>query len=303
MSNIRAAVLMVASMAGFAIEDSFIKALTTSWPTGQVMIVLGLAGFALFALMIRAKGLPLFPRAALHPMVLLRNAGEMIAALGFITAIALTPLSSAAAILQATPLAVTLGAALFLGEQVGWRRWMAITVGFLGVLLIVRPGLDGFQPASLFAVLAVFGLALRDLVTRRLPEGLDSIQVAGYGFLSIAPVGVVLLALSGGATAPDLPALLKVAGALVFGVSGYYAVVVAVRMGEVSFVMPFRYTRLLFALALGVAIFGERPDLPTLMGAALIVASGLYTLWRESRLGRRSQQPSTLRQFDPEPPA
>jgi len=222
--------------------------------------------------------------------VMLRNLGELIGTIGFVTAIALTPLSSASAILQATPLAVTLGAALFLREQVGWRRWSAILVGFAGVLMVIRPGLSGFEPASLFAVQAVFGLAMRDLATRAVPHTVTSMQLSSYGFATIVPAGALLLWLSGGAVSPDAANWRDIALALLLGVAAYYAIVAAMRVGEVSFVTPFRYTRLIFALVIAVLIFDEQPDTLTLLGAAVIIASGLYTLLRERRLRRQAQR-------------
>ena len=154
---------MVAAMAGFAVEDACIKLIAEVMPVGQILALLGAGGTLVFAALARRSGARLVSRDALARPVLLRNLGDVSAAVCFVTALALTPLSSASAILQAAPLAVTAGAALFLGERVGWRRWSAIAVGFAGVLMIVRPGLDGFLPASIFAVLSVAGLALRDV--------------------------------------------------------------------------------------------------------------------------------------------
>ena len=278
---------MTAAMLGFAIEDMFIKLLSASVPLGLVLILLGAGGAVVFAVLALMRGDALFSRDLLARSVLIRNAGELIGTVGFITGIALTPLSSASAILQATPLVVTLGAALFLGEQVGWRRWSAILVGFAGVILIIRPGFDAFEPASLFAVMGVVGLALRDLATRTVPRSISSMQLSTYAFLTLVPAGMGMLAVTG-----DAPRLLNglewllIAAALAFGVLSYYAIVAAMRMGDVAVITPFRYSRLVFALCFGVLFFGERPDMATLAGSALIVASGIYTFWREARLRR-----------------
>jgi drug/metabolite transporter (DMT)-like permease len=219
--------------------------------------------------------------------VILRNFGELLGTLGFVMAIALTPLSSASAILQATPLAVTLGAALFLGEAVGWRRWAAILVGFCGVLMVIRPGMAGFEPASLFAVLAVFGLAARDLATRAVPRTISSMQLSTYAFATLVPTGVILLAFHGTPAVPSAVNWRDLALALLCGVSAYYAIVAAMRLGDVAVITPFRYSRLVFALIIGVTLFDERPDVWTLAGAGIIIASGIYTFWRERRLARR----------------
>ncbi|SDI05017.1 DMT family transporter [Lutimaribacter saemankumensis] len=291
MENLRGAAMMVAAMAAFAIEDMFIKRLSVDISTGQILMMLGAGGALVFGLLASRRGARLFSPVLLTRPVLLRNLGEVIGTMGFVTAIALTPLSSASAILQATPLAVTLGAAVFMQEAVGWRRWSAILVGFAGVLLIIRPGLEGFEPASLFAVQGVIGLAIRDLATRAVPREIGAMQLSAYAFGLLVPTGLVLLLVQGHSLTTPLPAQWgQFAGALVLGIVGYYSIVAAMRLGEVAVVTPFRYSRLIFAIIIGVTVFGERPDSLTLTGAALIVGSGLYTLLREARLHRRARR-------------
>ena len=285
--NLRGIVLMVVSMAAFAIEDSFIKRAADDMPTGQILLMLGVFGAAIFTVMAARAGQKPFSRDLLQGQVMLRNLGEVIGTMGFITAIALTPLTSATAILQAMPLVIVLGAALFLGESVGWRRWTAILVGFAGVLVIIRPGLEGFDINSLWAVLAVFGLAIRDLATRRVPARIGSMSISVSGFVSVAILGAAMLALSGGAVWPGTLQTALMVGALSAGVVGYWMVVEAMRVGEISAVTPFRYARLIFALIIGILIFGERPDVMTLAGATLVIGSGLYTFARE-RVRRRN---------------
>ena len=285
--NLRGILLMVVAMCGFAIEDMFVKWAASDLPTGQILLMLGVLGTPVFALMARAEGARLISRDFFHPAILWRNFGEMAGTFGFITALALTPLTTATAIFQASPLVVTMGAALFLGETVGWRRWTAIAVGFVGVLIIIRPGLDGFQLASLWSVLAVIGLSLRDIATRRIPSHIGTAQVAAWGFVAVALLGAMMLAVTGGAHLPTMAQAGYIAGALAFGVGAYWAVTQAMRLGEVSVITPFRYTRLVAALIIGITVFGERPDLLTLFGAALIIGSGLYTFARE-RLRKRA---------------
>ena len=285
-ANQRGIVLMTLGMAGFALEDMFIKLMAAHLPTGQIMLSLGIAGAVVFGLVARRQGLRFWSREALHPAVLGRNLSEMIGSFGFVLAIALSPLTTATAIFQATPLAVTMGAALFLGERVGWRRWTAIAVGFAGVLLVVRPGSEAFVPASLFGVVAVLGLSGRDLFTRRIPRTTASMLLVAWGFMAVALVGVVQLAASGGAVLPTGAELAWLVAALVIGAAAYWALTEATRAGEISVITPFRYSRLLFALAIGILVFGERPDAWTLLGAALIVGSGLYSLLRERARAR-----------------
>ena len=296
MDNLRGAILMVLAMLGFAIEDSFIKLMGDAIPVGQIVAVLGAGGTAIFAVVVLAQRRPLFERAMLAAPVLTRAVGEIAGTVCFISAIIYMPLSTASAILQATPLVVTLGAALFLGESVGWRRWAAIGVGFMGVLMIIRPGLDGFSPLSLFAVGGVFGLALRDISTRKISADLSSMQLSFLGFLVLVPTGGVMMLVNG---APLTPMDLRLTGlmiaAVTIGVFAYYGIVAAMRVGEVSFVTPFRYSRLIFAMIIGIAFFGERPDAMTLLGGIVIVASGIYTVWRERKQGLKvTSKPSKV---------
>lgn len=283
MENLRAILLMIVAMAGFAIEDMFIKSVADRLPAGQILIILGLGGALIFALWAARQGHSVFTRTFVTPTILLRNIGEAIGTMGFVLAITLTPLAEASAILQATPLAVTLGAALFLGEAVGWRRWGAILAGFCGVLLIIRPGLDGFEPASLFAVQGVLGLAIRDLATRVVPKDIPTTQLSAYGFFTVAPVGLAMLAFQQPPAMPNGWEATQLLLALLIGVLGYYAITAAMRIGDVAVVTPFRYTRLVFALIIGYFVFAETPDQTTLIGASIIIGSGLYTLYRERK--------------------
>jgi len=171
-----------------------------------------------------------------------------------------------------------LGAALLFGEQVGHKRWLAVLIGFMGVLMIIRPGLDGFEATSLFAVIATLGFAGRDLATRAASPVLSNMQLGVYGFFVLIPTGLAILIYQNEAIQFSATAAIQIIGAIVFGVVAYNALTIAMRTGDVSVVSPFRYTRLLFALALGIFIFGESPDLLTILGSLLIVLSGGYTL-------------------------
>ena len=289
MENLRAIALMVLSMAGFAVEDMLIKYIALEMPTGQFLMLIGAGGALIFTLMAWKQGQAVLSADFLRPTIIIRNLGEVIGTLGFVTALVLTPLSSASAILQATPLAVTLGAALFLKEAVGWRRWSAILIGFGGVVAVIRPGLDGFQPASLFAVLGVIGLATRDVATRATPAEISSLVLSAHGFGTLVPAGAMLLWISGGAIAPSAQGYSLLFAALIIGVSAYYALTLSMRLGDVAVVTPFRYVRLVFALFIGVTVFHEQPDVWTLSGAAIIILSGLYTFFRERQLGLKTR--------------
>lgn len=287
--NGRAAVFMTASMAMFAVEDAFIKTLTDSLPVGQLMAMTGLMAMLVFWARLTRRGLAMWTTDLLHPMVVLRNLGEVIGALSFVTALAVGELAVTSAILQVLPLTLVLGAALFLGEKVGWRRWASVAVGFAGVLLILRPGTAAFHPSMLWALLGVAGLTLRDLATRRIPRGVPSDQLSASAYGGMVPAGLLLGAVAGqGAVVPAALDWALLAGTVVFGVLGYATLVAASRLGEASVVAPFRYTRLGFALLVAALVFGERPDLPMLLGAGLIALAGGYAMWREAGLRRRA---------------
>lgn len=287
MNNLRGIVMITLAMAGFALEDLFIKKLSTPLPTGQILIVLGLGSGCVFAAIAVFNRENLFARAAWTRITLLRAACEALAAAAFASSLALVDLSTVAAVFQALPLVITMGAALFFGDQVGWRRWSAIALGFAGVLMIIRPGLHGFEPASLLVLIAVVLVAVRDLVTRQIDSDVSSAVVSFQGFSSLVLAGALMLVLLPRAPGPvgGVEAI-WFAGAILFGSAGYWGIVTAMRIGDTAIIAPFRYMRLPFSMFLGVLIFHERPDLPTLLGTALIIATGLYTFLRERRLAR-----------------
>lgn len=294
MHNLRGIALVVFSMAAFSVEDALIKLMTQRMPTGQVMLLLGLGGSLVFLAAAGRSGAgAIWILRALRSRALRwRTLGEAAGALSFVSALALIPLSTVAAVFQATPLAVTAGAALFFGETVGWRRWAAVAAGFLGVLMIIRPGLEGFRPEAALVLVTVVAIAARDLLTRRMPVAIPSTAVAFHGFLAVMLSGAALLAASGGARPLTADLLAPLAGAILCGTSGYYAIVAAMRLADASALMPFRYARLVFSLILGLAFFAERPDGMTLAGAALIVAAAFYTYQRERRLQRIAARPA-----------
>ena len=288
MTNLRAALFMTAAMALFAVEDMFMKFMTEDLPVGQVLVMTGGIATALFWALIAARGGRLWTRALLDPAIMARNIGEGVGAVMFVAALSQGDLATASAILQAVPLAITLGAVLFLRETVGWRRWLSIILGMVGVLIVVRPGTGAFQPASLLAVGAVVMLSLRDLATRRVPAGVSSTVLTASAFAAMVPAGLVWLLIE--SRVPLIPGAAQMgmaAGAVAFGLTAYMLMVAALRMGEIAVVAPFRYTRLLFAMVLAVVVFGERPDAMTLLGAGVIAAAGGYAMAREARLARR----------------
>jgi drug/metabolite transporter (DMT)-like permease len=286
--NLTGILLMLAAMALFAVEDLFLKLAAAGLPVGQIVLVSGALGAPVFWLMARRSGRGILVKDALHPAVIARNIGEMTGAATYVAALAVVPLGTVAAVLQALPLAVTLGAALVFGDKVGWRRWTAISVGFAGVLLVIRPGGEGFQLETLLVLVSVAGIVLRDLASRAIPRSVTTSQVSCWGLMAVTVLGLGIIAVTGDARAVTGPEALVLLGAVVFGTAGYWAVTAASRTGEVAVVAPFRYSRLVFSMGLGVVFLAERPDALTLCGAALIVGSGLYAFARERRVKRAS---------------
>ena len=182
-----------------------------------------------------------------------------------------------------------MGAAVFLGQSVGWRRWIAIIVGFIGVLIIIRPGMEGFVPATLLAVGGMLGLAARDLFTRSLTVTLTGPQLATHTFALIVPAGWLLTLFQGQSPVmPDVGQSMVLLAAVAVGMIAYLAIVAATRTGNAGIISSFRYSRMIFALIIGYLVFAERPDQATIIGATIIIASGIYTLWREASLRRAS---------------
>ncbi len=277
-ANLRGSLFMVAAMAGFAVEDAFLKAATQEVAVGLALVILGLAGVGVFSVVALRAGAAPLPRSIVSRTMALRSGFEIVGRLFYALAIALTPISTASAILQATPLVVVLGAALIFGESISWRRWALIVLGFVGVLIILRPGLEGFSALSLLALVAMVGFAGRDLATRAAPLTLSNAQLGVTGFIMLALSGAIILAVTGRVALPSPAAWGLLAGASLFGILAYAALTQAMRTGAVGSVTPFRYARLVFAVVLGVGVFGERPDAATLAGSAIIVACGVILL-------------------------
>jgi drug/metabolite transporter (DMT)-like permease len=280
-ANLLGSIWMVAAMAIFAIEDAFVKAASVTLPVGQVLIFFGLGGAVAFACLARLNNEPLFINDVVSRPMRIRAIFEIFGRLFYVLAIALTPLSSATVILQATPLVVVAGAALVFGEKVGWRRWSAIFIGLVGVIIIVQPGTNSFSMLSILAIIGMIGFAGRDLASRAAPATLSTSILGLYGFLSIVVAGAAFSVWQGKSfVAPDIGISLYLFGAVVAGVAAYSCLMKAMRTGEVSAVTPFRYTRLLFGITLGVILFDEQLSTAMIVGSGLIVFSGLFILWR-----------------------
>lgn len=297
--NLKGAGLMTAAMAGFAVEDMLLKAAAQGMSVGLVMALFGAVGSLWFAAWAVLAGERIWRPAMVGRAMQRRALSEVLGRIGYTLAIAYAPLSTVSAILQATPLVVVAGAALLLGEKVGWRRWSAILVGLGGVLIILRPWQAQLEISVLFAVLGLLGFAGRDLATRAAPRTLTNRQLGLSGFAVLIPtgLGLYLTGLGGAADAQGgghglwFSLGFVVLGGTV-GVGAYSALTAAMRMGEVAVVTPFRYTRLLFGIGLGIVAFGERPGIAVWVGSAIVLAAGLYTLGRQAAERRKQRQSS-----------
>ncbi|WP_288943786.1 DMT family transporter [uncultured Roseovarius sp.] len=293
--NLTGAFLMMGSMASYRVSDSFMKSLAGDIPMFQLLFLRGI-------LTTLAVGVIAWKMGALRAQVPrrdwgaigLRMVGEIGTAYFFLTALFHMPIANVTAILQAIPLTLTLTAAVVFRDPVGWRRMSAILVGFVGVMLIVRPGTQDFTVYSFYSLAAVGFVTLRDLSTRALSRDIPSMFVTLITSASIM-VFFGLGSLSGEWAAVDMRTSGLIVGAAVMIIGGYLFSVMVMRVGEVSFIAPFRYTGLIWALVLGWAVFGEWPEPLTLLGAAIVVGSGLFMLYREAQLGRKTRLSRDLR--------
>lgn len=279
---------MTLAMAGFAVGDALVKLASGGLSVAQILLIMSVIGITIYIPLAWRAGDRVIDRGALSPPILARCGIEALTAITMVSALATAPLSLVVSIIQAVPLLVTVGAAVVLRERVGPRRWAAVGVGLIGVLMMLRPDTGGGMTGALLALLAALGLASRDIVTRIAPKSATNLQMATWGMASMIPAGLILLPITGPQPALGGPTLSFALLAALVNAVGYFAITAAMRVGEVSAVTPFRYTRLLFSLFIAVIFLAERPDALTLFGAALVIGSGLFVLWRERRLMRAS---------------
>jgi drug/metabolite transporter (DMT)-like permease len=275
---------MIASMAAFAIEDAFLKTVTKQLPVGQVLMMFGAGGLCVFALLARRAGASIFQAQVLTKNMLFRAVFEFFGRLFYVLAIALTPMSSATAILQSAPLFVVLGARIFLREKVDAKTWIAIFLGLFGVLIILRPSAADFSLLSLLALIGTLGFVGRDLFSRTAPSSLTKEVLGFYGFTTMMIAGACY-AVWDGKPFVSLQAqqFLVLAAALLAGVFAYTALMTAMRTGSIGAVTPYRYSRLLFGISIGVIVFGEQLDTPMLLGCAIVIGAGLFIGWQNQR--------------------
>jgi len=287
-NNMKGAALMTGCVFAYVINDAFMKLLFSEIALFQAVFLRSIITVPPILIMVWITKVAIRNLSKQDKrLILVRVGAEIFITITFLTALKHMPLANVTAILQALPLAITMAAALFLAEPVGWRRWSAILVGFVGVLIVVRPGLEGFNIYSLSAFMAIIFLTVREISTRKLKSEVPTITVV----LSTA-VGSTLFAgiMMIGSEWDTVSAVswLLILGAAVAILIATLLSVMAMRIGEIGFVSPFRYTSMLGAIGLGILIFGDWPDQPTLVGTVIIVSTGIYTFHREQKVSRKA---------------
>ncbi|MEP3429546.1 MAG: DMT family transporter [Roseibium sp.] len=282
-NNGRAIAAMLIAMSGFILNDTLVKLSADALPLGQIIFVRGVISSILIAIVCYVTGVFRLLPMLRHPAVLVRAAAETAATVFYLSALFHLPIANATAILQALPLVVTAGAAIFLKNKVGWRRWTAIAIGFVGILIIVRPGLQGFNAFSLLALAGVSCMAVRDLATQQVPKEVPTFGVALVSFIAVTTLGAGLTAVDGW-QAMSLEMFSLLVGASLFIIVGYIFIIIAMRTGEIAVVSPFRYSIVIWAIGLGFLVWGDVPDGLTLVGTSIVILMGIYTFFREQHI-------------------
>ena len=278
--NMRGIAAMLVSMVCFVLNDTLVKLASADLPLGELIFIRGLMASLAILLLAKAFGALPSPRRLLLPAVGLRLVGELGSTLFYLLALVSMQIANVTAILQAVPLAATVGAALFLGEPVGWRRWLAVSAGLVGVLLIVRPGLEGFNGASMFALVSILFIVLRDLSTRRIPTAVHTLALTAVTAVTVTLMGLAMMPFAE-LKLPSGYDLLLLAAAAVLLNAGYYFIVIAMRTGEMAVIAPFRYSIVIWALLIGFVVWGDIPALPAIAGIVIVSVAGIYTFFRE----------------------
>lgn len=285
---LRAIILMVLGSFLFTWGDLFMKFSTQNMSLGLVTMMLGGGMAVFFAVLMRRSEQPFFDRKYLHFAMLMRCGGEAVGVVGIIIALAFSPLSTVTALMQSLPLVLTIMGAVFLKEPIGWRRVLALMAGLIGVLIIIRPGMAGFDFFATFTLLGVAGMAVRDFGTRIMPKEISTATLSFFGASTIVVTGALMIVVTNDWSAPTWPGVGFGMGLVFFGSIGTLAVSTAMRLGDVSVISPFRYVRVVFGVGAGILIFGESVDFPIILGSTIVVAAGLYSWMRERKLAQES---------------
>jgi drug/metabolite transporter (DMT)-like permease len=284
-NNLKAALFVVIAMSLITTNDAIVKHITEVFNVGQVMFLRGALICVIFASVMRLRGQPVFRRSSLHRWNLLRALFELGATLFFLTGLSMLPIAVASTLGFSSPIFLALLAGIVLKERVGFDRWIVILVGFGGVLMITNPFSGEASWALIFPIICAFFVALRDIAIRYVPSDLPSSQVA-FTNAWVVMLGGGLYSLYQGWGDADLSWYLWfiLLGAALYG--GYFFLIIGSRLGELSFISPFKYVSILIAIAYGYLIWDEQPTPVMLAGAAVIVISGIILLSTEKRRAR-----------------
>ena len=278
--NLRGIAAIVTSQLAFLLNDTLIKVASERLPFGEIIFIRGIFAVLFVSVGVVALGLHRQLASVANRFVSWRIAGELGGTFFYLLALFQMPIATATIIFQAVPLSVTAGAALFLGEAVGWRRWTAIGIGFLGVLIVIRPGLAAFDVFGILVLVSVLFVTLRDLATRAVPVVIPTLLMTLATAVAVASMGA-LIGLREDWVAPSGGDFLRLGGAGGFLAIGYFTAIAAMRLGDISVTAPFRYVAVVMAIAVGYLVWRDVPDALTILGSIIIVGTGLYTLYRE----------------------
>lgn len=283
-NNAKAILYMLAAMLTFTCVDAAVKVAGRFATTGQLLLVVSVGSLLIFLPLLKLNGEAFFSPLVFEKAIVIRSFGELLAWFGLTEALRAGGLGTVTAVMQVQPLVVVLGAAVFLAEPVGWRRWSAVLVGFIGVLIILGPGVSGLNAGLLWTLPAILGLTMRDLCSRVLPAGVSTSFAVSWAMVVIVIYSAGLVVFDGGWVPISWTGWLWMGLLVVLTSLGMACITIAMRTGEASVVAPLRYTRIVFGLGLAYLFFDEVPASTIWLGAALIVGAGLYSYWREMRV-------------------
>ena len=287
-ANRRGMIFMVIAMALFAANDAGTKYAAVTLPVSEVMVLRGSFAIVFLIAILAWRGELKDTPKMFDWQVSLRGFAEAVTGVLLISALALIPLGNVISIIQLVPFLMTIIAAMALGEAVGWRRWIAVAAGFIGVLLVVKPASGAFDTASLFALAATFSILLRDMLARAIGTRVPAFIVALASIVAgivVGAIGSIFQAWQ----APDAATLVALLVSGIFLVLAQFFIVLAYRSTELSAVAPFRYSIVAFAVVYGFVVFREVPDTLSLAGMTVIVLAGIYMLRREAMRSRMRQ--------------
>jgi drug/metabolite transporter (DMT)-like permease len=290
-ANLRGIMAICASMVAYTVNDAMVKEIARTNPIGEVIFIRGIFTTLLLCIAVVALGHVTHTRGAVSRPVINRSFFDGVSSACFVIALVHMKLADLAAVLQVMPLILSALSVLIYREAVGWRRWTAIFVGFAGALIIIKPTPGAFDAWALVALLAATSSALREIQTRRIDPGVPTVVVALMGSIAILLVGLSFIVVEQWRMLP-VRDIAMLAVAALFVAMATYCMTLAFRNVDLSVVAPFRYSYLITSAIAGYLVFAELPDQWSLLGAALIVASGLYALHREAARRRSAAAPA-----------